>query len=179
MSEPTPAQALADQITDQDQALEVFHALRDRFCWSGTVFTADDVNNIVEAIIDAEDQPHLYGYANALRDEVVNGYAYRRLADRMSELGNALLTDDVALSDIFRAPKHGFPHFWVALGDVTGAPDETVPLDRGPFCTSAEADAAGRVAVTADSQAFSLVVMDECGRGPVYPVDLSVSLPEA
>ncbi len=87
------------QIADEETAHAVFHALMARFGWVGTVFTPLDVRSLVAQDRDAEDED---GYAPADDPKVLavlNSYSYLKLADRLAERGNEVLSDALTTTD--------------------------------------------------------------------------------
>lgn len=135
------AAALAGQVTTEDEALEVFHALRSRFGWAGTVFTRADVESHVETALSDHDERHAALVTDALVDAVVDSHEYRHLADRMTEVGNETLADAVALSPLLA--EGGECTHVVVLGGDDGDGIRTETVEVGPFATFAEAADAG------------------------------------
>jgi hypothetical protein len=94
---PTTATQLVASVPDEDTAKAVMHGLRSRFDWSGTEFNRADVDDHVrEALADREgEHPEpTDAEVDALVDEVMASYTYRKLADRFAERGNELLADE-------------------------------------------------------------------------------------
>lgn len=94
MTDATPN---IDELTE-DEALNLFHRLRSRFDWSGTVFVRQDVVDAVRAATSDDDEHDegkraLAPGEDEVVDAVMSGYTYRKLGDRFAELGNELLAD--------------------------------------------------------------------------------------
>jgi hypothetical protein len=94
---PTTAAQLVAMVPDEATGMSVMHGLRSRFGWSGTEFIrADVVEHVREALDDREgEHPEpTDDEVDALVDAVMDGYTYRKLADRFAERGNELLADE-------------------------------------------------------------------------------------
>lgn len=144
----TKAQELAGQVADSNEALELLTALRNRFEWSGTMFTPDDVESQVEEALEGKDE-YLAAYSRALRDEVLGSYEYRKLDDQMSEGANEALYEAALSSPLLMSTPAMFERpddaitYCVVLGndDANGVRTET--LEVGPYNSLKEAHEVG------------------------------------
>lgn len=132
------AKKIADLVPDADTALSVIHALRSRFNLSATVFTPEDAEAAARTALEDEDE-FLEHYVEALTNEIVYSYGYRRMEDTLSERGNIVLSDEASLSPLLTS-AHGY-------AVVAGVDDEeqrrTEVVEIGPFESAQDAHEAG------------------------------------
>ncbi|MDN5758319.1 MAG: hypothetical protein L0H59_07270 [Tomitella sp.] len=96
---PSQADAIAARVDSMGDAFAIIHALRAKFSMAGIEFTTADVADMVYSQygvytvdnVDPDDVP-----VAAITEEVTAGWEYRKLADRLAECGDAVLSDAVA-----------------------------------------------------------------------------------
>jgi hypothetical protein len=75
----------------ENRSMDVYHAIKSKFDWAGTVFVRQDV---LDQVRDAADGADLSDeQADAHADKIMASYEYRRLGDRFAEHGNETLYD--------------------------------------------------------------------------------------
>lgn len=71
----------------EDEAMNIFHDLRDKFGWAGSVFTKDDVQQAYTDEMAEDDKSPTDEMAEAVWQHVQTSYEWVNLADPMIEQG--------------------------------------------------------------------------------------------
>lgn len=124
---------LASQVANEGDALAVIAALRRRFALHGTDFSSGDVGEYIESV--RLDLGFPSGYERDLIEAVTTSDYYRRLTDRIAEVGTRVV--DRAVNTEVRSVLEDADAFCVVLRSVSS------PLAPGvyspPFSTAAQA----------------------------------------
>lgn len=92
---------------DSDDALAVISAIRDRFGFTGTLFTPEDISSMAIAALHEHPEAFAAALTPALTQHVREGYEYRKLGDILAERGNETLGDAVTQAvGLLEAPGH-------------------------------------------------------------------------
>lgn len=98
----TPIDTFLDTLTTEDDALDAITAIRERFNFTGTLFTGTDVEDQVDLLTIHSPAWRKRGndftdaFVGAIVKEIQSGYEYRRLGDILAERGNETLGDTAA-----------------------------------------------------------------------------------
>lgn len=87
------AQDQIRDVTTESEAFSVFHALCDKFQWSGTVFSISDLRQFVANCREADDLPELPDEKlEAWAQELARSWEWRKgLVDALTETGWELI----------------------------------------------------------------------------------------
>jgi hypothetical protein len=107
---PSDAQHLLKDLVGESEGFTVFHALMDKFGWSGTVFSPNDARQYIANCREADDLPELSDdELDMWTNEICRSWEWRKgLLEVMTEHGWELIAsayEDVA----FHFGRTGFP----------------------------------------------------------------------
>jgi len=104
-------QDMLDALSE-DEALDVYWHLRNRHDWTGTIFMHSDVKGLLEDQSEL-DEPLKPEEVRSLVETIAGDWPYRKLGDRLAEIGNQILAEHV--SDV--------------LGQMRTDADDATPYD--------------------------------------------------
>lgn len=117
---------------DADDALAVVTAIRDRFGFTGTLFTPEDITSITAAALEERPAQFAAAVTPAISAHVRDGYEYRKLGDILAERGNETLGDAVtqAVGLLEDGTRYGYhPVLYVAVEEGVEAVMDTDAFD--------------------------------------------------
>lgn len=127
-------------LTNEADALDAITAIRERFNFTGTLFTPTDVSDMAGNVLSNFDAAD---FEEAFRDgivqEVTHGYEYRKLGDILSERGNETLGDAVvsAVSLLEEGTGYTFTVRLLVYRDIE--PPLFPAIDRAGFTSATDA----------------------------------------
>lgn len=141
----TPTDTFLDTLTTESDALDAITAIRERFNFTGTLFTGTDVEDQVDLLTIHSPAWRKRGhdftdaFVGAIVKEIQSGYEYRKLGDILAERGNETL-GDAAVNTVGLLEDGSRLHYDAQLL-VDRDSDNTLGLavERHDFATATEA----------------------------------------
>lgn len=131
-----PVEALLGTITSESDALDTIIAIRDRFGFTGTVFTPSEVEGMASDVLSEQGNDFADAFYASVAQTVIGEYEFRKLGDMLSERGNITLGDAVASYAEALEDGNGYEFDALLLVDRDSDDPQSEALERRGFSTS-------------------------------------------
>lgn len=141
----TPTETFLDALTSEEDALDAITAIRERFNFTGTLFTGTDVEDQVDSLTIHSPAWRKRGhdftdaFLGSIVKEIQSGYEYRKLGDILAERGNETLGDAAVSTVGLLEDGNSYDYDAQLLVDQDSDNTLGLAMERSGFATANEA----------------------------------------